>query len=364
MSRRPQYEAKKRPSIIRRIIQWLKSSKSDNIARTIACLSLVAAVFGVFLAHCDSKSTTLQLDNIYTIEENFFGLWSIDPAKATLSYATGMELYNLREYEQAAIKFREAVSDQEKLKGGDDIDVGKIYAVLGLSESYLVSEREKAVADLTVALKIFESNDDQLHVAWCYYYLATMYFERGFNHLNLANEAVEKSIEAANEFCPDGVELISYRIEDKEISFPADYDLSKLYISARYCELMQNTNNLQGKISFRLEDVAEAVHHFNAALEYCSKWSACHYFLDIVLNSEHGAKNEDRDEIIEYIGQITAPEVLNNLANVKIYEFNHGTFDENAFVIVSVYRGADAATFLTNRAMSEYVMRFYGRDGR
>ena len=359
MSKRPHYEAKKPTSVIEIIKRWFRLSDDDRVARLIAIFGIIVSIIGIVVSHSDSKSGSQQLEKLYNIQDNFFGLWSVDPAKATLSYATGMELYNLKEYEWAAAKFRDALNDQEKLKGGDSIDVGKIYALLGLSELYSVTDSEKAIADLTSARKIFESNNDLIHVAWCYYYLATMYFENGADNLNLANEAVDCSIKAANQFCSDGVRLISYRFEDKSISFPEDYDLSKLYMSARYCELMQNLCNLRGKISFAAGNINESVQYFNMALEYCSKWSTCHYYLDIVLGSENGANGEDYSEIIEYIDQIRAPEVLNNLIDVKIYEFNNGLYDRELFFTVSVLRGSDTATFLTNRAMGELRMQNY-----
>ena len=333
--------------------------KDHKIAVASLIVSIIAIIVAVTIGivnyiQGERAASEATLNSIYTVVDQYFG---IDPTKAALSYTTGMDLYSRHEYSLAMEQFRQAVTDQEKITGADSIEVGKVYSMLGLSETYSLTNRDNAISDFTKALNIYESHDEKMLASHCYYCIAEWYFESGTDHLNLAQENVQSSITVAQEIISEEILWAEQTVDQITLRFPAQqYDADTLYKSSRYCEIMQDNYDLLGKINQMIGNSNTAFYYFNIALDLNSQWVSIYPRLLVLVDTD----SKDKSEIADYIGYLNSLDMLNNLCTVRIYHNDSGYYEDllpRQYKTLSVFSSSNIATYLTNRAMSECCLQ-------
>ena len=296
-------------------------------------------------------------EGIYQELKSLHDIFRIDPAKASFAYATGMELYNLREYNRAAEKFREAVPIQEKLTGAGSIDVARTYVMLGLSESYSAELNNNAVTDLIGALKIFEVLGDPLYIAWCNHYLSVMFFERGYNHLNLAFEYSLKCKKAADTYYPEQIRFGEAKWHGTLLRAPQKcHDPEKIYKAIQYHDLLSENGNLLGKIHMRSNHPDNALFCFNTSLQTCYDWNILRH--ELVRCFKDGYRSDD-EKIKKYASQIDPSDSNQNCIMVAIYDYSDTKVSDKVKYVLPVSNSSISATLLSNRAMSEFALHRY-----
>ncbi|MGB4610609.1 MAG: tetratricopeptide repeat protein [Saccharofermentanales bacterium] len=295
---------------------------------------------------------------------DYMDIKEIDKSKASAAYRTGMELYEKRDFKNAAIKFEEALREQGKLTGAYSDEIGIIYCMLGLSRIYYNNYSENgddAITALTSAQVIFKENENQYMLSKSFLYTAVAYFEMGFSHLNLAKENVEQCIAILNECVPNEIKSMEYTFDSKTVIFPHIDNEKKmsengelLYRFSQILFINREASNLLGKIHYRQGNPAYAFYNFNSALYFSAVQSSVDYHLAVTTTLDKTIQNFPED-VVEYIQGIDINDILSRSVECKIYQLDSdvGINSFEKFKIYDLPFSSHTATYLSNRAMSE-----------
>ena len=319
---------------------------------------------------------------IITIAGTAFGGYTyyhsidVNLALADQRFQNGVDMYEQHHFKEASSSFEEAIEYREKAYDHNSEDLAKAYLMLGTSLIYgdtVQNDENKDISALNSSLSIYEELGKQYEVAYCYFMMAVAYFEKGYSHLNLAQDCIRSStatlygIEELQDALSipwrgDSVkesEASNVEYPDSEMPlFTQPENYRALYQLCKFYSLHADIQNLLGKICIRGGDWNKSFLNFDAALRESSSYLDSTYNL-VLFSDRFNNSNIEEEEIKEYISNSSG--LFENTIHVRVLSDDNGEPDISSEETETVLlpSSTDVATYLTNRAMSEFSIGLY-----
>ena len=312
----------------------------SDFVKIVAIVSGIVAVFGFYLPISSKKILAVN------------------------SFDRGIELYRKHLYDEAITCFNQAIEARIDSYDNSSVEMASCYKMLGISiiES-LTSDNDAAINAFLEVKRIYENSNMPYDVAYCYYYIARAYNEKGYIQLYFANEniwnchEVLESIEELDKALK--IPWLSLEYDDKnhsQIDYFIDlYNYRALYELCKYYRLLIDAECLLGEISLKTKDVEKAFAYFNRALGYSSRLSTLEYSLAVCNISERVTIRDK--EIRNHIEEIAAFNQLENAMDINVYDLDEFPVNTEKYNSMLIFSAPEIATFLTNRAICEIGLK-------